>query len=127
MAWSLISLPAWGPLGLPACWPRQRPRRGRIGFVNPDIIAIIGIGVALLSALVLLFRWLRQDIEALRGTIEGLRRETREMESRLNDRIEAIDIRFNTGLVNLTTRIDGVNSRIDALYQALFSRKDPAA
>ena len=45
------------------------------------------------------------------------------MESRLNDRIEAIDIRFNTGLVNLTTRIDGVNSRIDAL----FNRSDSAA
>ena len=81
----------------------------------------------MLSALVLLFRWLRQDIEASSRTIEGLRQETGEMESRLNDRIEAIDIRFNTALVNLTTRIDGVNSRIDALYQALFSHKDPAA
>ena len=38
----------------------------------------------------------------------------------LREDIKAMDAR-------LTSRIDGVNSRIDALYQALFNRKDPAA
>lgn len=80
------------------------------------ITTLIGIGIALLSVQVLLFRWLRQDIQGLHWDIEALRTENREIESRLNDRIEALDIRFNTGLVNLTTRIDGVNARIDSLF-----------
>ena len=104
-----------------------------VGWVRPadamniEITTFVTVALALLSVQVLLFRWLRQDIQALRRDIEGLRRERREMESRINDRIEALDLRFNTAMVNLTTRIDGVNSRLDALYQALFSRKDPAA
>ena len=47
----------------------------------------------------------------------------RAMDSRykeLRQDIKAMDAR-------LTSRIDGINSWIDALYQALFNRKDPAA
>ena len=44
-----------------------------------------------------------------------------------NARIDGLDSRIDAMEGRLNNRIDGVNSRIDALYQALFSRKDPAA
>jgi hypothetical protein len=95
----------------PTTWStwRQGALRDKIGCMSLETVTLIGIGVALLSALVLLFRWLRQDLQ-------GLRQHMRDMEGRLNARIDA-----------LSSRIDSVNSRIEALYQALFSRKDPAA
>lgn len=66
------------------------------------ILAVIGTGVALLGVLVAFRQEVRSDIAALRQ-----------------------EIRTDIGALN--ARIDGVNSRMDALYQALFSRKDPAA
>ncbi len=45
----------------------------------------------------------------------------------LSRRIDAMEGRLNSRIDSLGSRIDSVNSRIDALYQSLFSRKDPAA
>ena len=73
------------------------------------IVAILGVGLGLWRAIATI----RQDVTTLRhevrGDIAGLRQEMR------------------TDIAALHARIDGVNSRIDALYQALFNRKDPAA
>ena len=113
MAWSLIPVPAWGPLGLPACWPSQRTRRGRIGFVNPDTIAII---VAVLAVLVTVL-----------GTGLAL---WRAIDSRYKDLRQDIDNRHKEGrqdMAEIRQELRALNNRIDALYQALFSRKDPAA
>ncbi len=74
------------------------------------ILAVIGTGVTLLGILVgllvFLFRLQRQDLTALR---QDMRADI----AALNSRIDTLDARFT--------------SRIDALYQALFSHKDPAA
>ena len=70
------------------------------------ILAVIGMGITLLGILagllVSLFRILRQDIKETNGRIDAL-----------DNRIDAMEGRLN--------------SRIDALYQALFSHRDPAA
>lgn len=66
------------------------------------ILAVIGTGVALLG-----FLW---RVDARMGA----------MEHRLNSRIDALR-------QELRTDISALHSRIDALYQALFNRKDPAA
>ena len=70
------------------------------------ILAVIGTGITLLGILVgllvSLFRIQRQDLAALRQDLVALRQEMR-------------------------TDIAALHSRIDALYQALFSHKDPAA
>ena len=74
------------------------------------ILAVIGTGVTLLGILVgllvFLFRLQRQDLTALR---QDMRADI----AALTSRIDTLDARFT--------------SRIDALYQALFSHKDPAA
>ena len=74
--------------------------------MNPDtiaiIVAILGVGLGLWRAIATI----RQDVTTLRqevrADIAGLRQEMR-------------------------TDIAALHGRIDALYQALFSRKDPAA
>ena len=66
------------------------------------ILAIIGTGVAVLG-----FLW---RVDARVGA----------MEHRLNSRIDSLR-------QELRTDISALHSRIDALYQALFNRKDPAA
>lgn len=76
--------------------------------MSPEIISIISVGVAIIGTLVVLFRWIRQDVRDLRqeiGTvrqevgslrqevrqeIRDVRREMREMENRLNARIDAL-------------------------------------
>ena len=45
---------------------------------NIEITTFVTVALALLSVQVLLFRWLRQDIQALRRDIEASRRESRE-------------------------------------------------
>ena len=70
------------------------------------ILAVIGTGITvsgiLAGLLVSRFRILRQHIKETNGRIDAL-----------DNRIDAMEGRLN--------------SRIDALYQALFSQKDPAA
>ena len=70
------------------------------------ILAVIGTGITLLGILVgllvSLFRIQRLDLAALRQDLVALRQEMR-------------------------TDIAALNSRIDNLYQALFSHKDSAA
>ena len=66
------------------------------------IVAILGVGIGLATLMVFLFRLLRQDSTEMRQDIRALRQEVR-------------------------TDIAALHSRIDALYQALFSHKDPAA
>ena len=70
------------------------------------ILAVIGTGITLLGILVgllvSLFRILRQDIKETNARIDAL-----------DNRIDVMEGRLN--------------SRIDALYPALFSHKDPAA
>ena len=87
--------------------------------MNPEIISIISVGVAIIGTLIVLFRWIRQDVRDLRqdvrqeiGTLRkdmsqeigalrqdvgqemrDVRREMREMENRLNARIDALLVR----------------------------------
>jgi predicted nucleic acid-binding Zn-ribbon protein len=73
------------------------------------IVAILGVGLGLWRAVATI----RQDVTALRqevrGDIAGLRQEMAALRQELR------------------TDIAALHSRIDNLYQALFSRKDPAA
>lgn len=70
------------------------------------ILAVIGTGITLsgilVGLLVSLFRIQRQDLAVLRQDITALRQELR-------------------------TDIAALHARIDNLYQALFSHRDPAA
>ena len=66
-----------------------------------------------ITILVLLFRWLRQDIKETNTRIDSL-------EEKINSRIEALR-------QEMRTDIGALHSRIDNLYQALFNHKDPAA
>jgi uncharacterized membrane protein YgaE (UPF0421/DUF939 family) len=66
------------------------------------IVTVIGTGVALLAVLVAFRQEVRTDIAGLRQEMAALRQELR-------------------------TDIAALHNRIDNLYQALFSRKDPAA
>ena len=88
------------------------------------IVAVIGTGVTLLGILIglllFLFRIQRQDLAALRQEmatfhqdLTALRQDVRADIAALDSRIDTLDARFT--------------SRIDNLYQALFSHKDPAA
>ena len=92
--------------------------------MNPDTIAIIvavlavlvtvlGTGLALWRAIDSRYKDLRQDIKETNSRIDS-------MEGRLNSRIDALDSRIDTLDARFT-------ARIDALYQALFSHKKPAA
>ena len=74
--------------------------------MNPDtiaiIVAVLGTGLAL---------W-------------------RAMDSRYKDLRQEIDSRHKEGrqdMAEIRQELRALNSRIDALYQALFSHKDPAA
>ena len=66
------------------------------------VVIILGVGIALAGLM-------RHDTKTLNARIEAL-----------TSRIDAMEGRMNS-------RIDGLSSRIDNLYQAFFSRKDPAA
>ncbi len=77
------------------------------------IVAILGVGLALWRAIAAI----RQDVDSrhkdIRQDLADLRQEMRADIAALNSRIDTLDARFT--------------ARIDALYQALFSHKNPAA
>ena len=69
--------------------------------MNPEVISTVSVGVAIIGTLIVLFRWIRQDVRDLRQEmgalrqevrqeIRDVRREMREMENRLNARIDAL-------------------------------------
>lgn len=95
----------------------RKALRGKIGLMNTDtiaiIVAILGVGLGLWRAIATM----RQDVTTLRqevrGDISALRQEVRADISALRQEMRA--------------EIAAINNRIDNLYQALFSRKDPAA
>lgn len=66
------------------------------------IVAVLGVGLALWRSMDSRYKDLRQDIKETNARIDAL-----------DSRIDAMEGRLN--------------NRIDNLYQALFSRKDPAA
>ena len=74
------------------------------------ILAVIGTGITLLGILagllLSLFRMLRQDVDSRHKDL----------------RLDLAELRQE-----LRADIASLNSRIDNLYQALFSHKDPAA
>ena len=83
--------------------------------MSPEVISIVSVGVAIIGTLIVFFRWIRQDIRDLRQEmatlrkdvgqemstlrqdvgqeIRDVRREMREMENRLNARIDALLVR----------------------------------
>ena len=60
------------------------------------ITTIVTTGLALLGTMLLLFRWLRQDMQRLEARTDA-------MEHRLNARIDAIHARIDS-LISLFTR-----------------------
>ena len=66
----------------------------RLQGMNPEVISIVSVGVAIIGTLIVFFRWIRQDIRDLRQEVRqemrDVRREMREMENRLNARIDAL-------------------------------------
>ena len=60
------------------------------------ITTIVTTGLALLGSMLLLFRWLRQDMQRLEARTDA-------MEHRLNPRIDAIHARIDS-LISLFTR-----------------------
>ena len=92
------------------------------------ILAVVGTGITLLGILVgllvFLFRVLRQDIKETNARIDTL-------DNRLNSRIDlmasALNSRIDSLRQEMRTDIAALHSRIDALYQALFNHKNPAA
>lgn len=88
------------------------------------ILAVIGTGITLLGILVgllvSLFRIQRQDMAALRQDIKEINARIDSTASTLNARLDALRQEMRTDIAAL-------HSRIDALYQALFNHKDPAA
>lgn len=81
------------------------------------ILAVVGTGITLLGILVglliSLFRILRQDIKETNARIDSTA-------GTLNSRIDSLRQEMRTDIAAL-------HARIDALYQALFNHKDPAA
>ena len=81
---------------------RQNSLRDRISLVNTDtiaiIVAILGVGLGLWRAIASI----RQDVD-----------------SRHKD--------LRQHLAEIRQELRALHARIDAFYQALFSRKDPAA
>ena len=100
---------------------------------------IITTGVALAglqtTILVLLFRWLRQDIKETHFRIDSLEEKVNSridsLEEKVNARIDSLAATLNSRIdalrQELRTDIGALHSRIDSLYQALFNHKDPAA
>ena len=68
--------------------------------MNTEIITLIDRGIALLGVQILLFRWLRQDIRALRSDMGAT-------EARLTSRVDAIEDRLNGRLDALSSRCSG--------------------
>ena len=91
---------------------------------TPIILAVIGTGVTLLGILaglmVSLFRILRLDLAALRQDIK-------ETNARIDSTAGTLNSRIDSLRQEMRTDIAALHSRIDALYQALFNHKDPAA
>ena len=77
------------------------------------IVAILGVGLALWRAIGTIRHEADSRHKNLRQDLAELRQEMRADIAALNSRIDTLDARFT--------------SRIDALYQALFTHKDPAA
>ena len=77
------------------------------------IVAVIGTGITLLGILAGLllfqFRIQRQDIATIRQDIDSRHKEGRQDMAEIRQELRAL------------------HARIDNLYQALFSHKDPAA
>lgn len=67
-----------------------------MGETGTIITTIITTGLALLGTMLLLFRWLRQDMQRLEARTDA-------MEHRLNARIDAIHARIDS-LISLFTR-----------------------
>ena len=65
---------------------------------------VITTGLALLGSQLLLFRWLRQDIQSVRQDMRRLEARTDAMEHRLNARIDAIHARIDS-LISLFNRL----------------------
>ena len=91
---------------------------------TPIILAVIGTGVTLLGILAGLlvsqYRILRLDLAALRQDIK-------ETNARIDSTAGTLNSRIDSLRQELRTDIAALHSRIDALYQALFNHKDPAA
>ena len=64
---------------------------------------------------------------AARGGLRGAQGAGIALFTLLSRRIDAMEGRLNGRIHALSSRTDSVNSRIDALRQALFSHKNPAA
>ena len=96
---------------------------------------IITTGVALAglqtTILVLLFRWLRQDIKETNARIDALNNRIHSLEEKVNNLIDSMAAALNSRIdalrQEMRTDIGALHSRIDSLYQALFNHKDPAA
>ena len=91
---------------------------------TPIILVVIGTGVTLLGILAGLlvsqYRILRLDLAALRQDIK-------ETNARIDSTAGTLNSRIDSLRQELRTDIAALHSRIDALYQALFNHKDPAA
>ena len=106
---------------------------------NQIILAVVGTGITLLGILVgllvSLFRILRQDIKETNARIDSA---AGALNSRIDSAAGTLNSRIDSAAITLNSRIDSLrqemrtdiaalHARIDALYQALFNHKDPAA
>ena len=67
------------------------------------ITTTITTGLALAGLVLVLFRWLRQDVQVVRQDMQVVRQDIRETEARLNSRIDAVNARIDS-LISLFTR-----------------------
>ena len=95
---------------------------------NQIILAVVGTGITLLGILVgllvSLFRILRQDIKETNARIDSA---AGTLNARIDSAASTLNARIDSLRQEMRTDISALHARIDALYQALFNHKDPAA
>lgn len=59
--------------------------------MNPEIVSTVSVGLAIIGTLIVLFRWIRQNVRDLRQEMrQEIRDVRREMGNRLNACIDAL-------------------------------------
>lgn len=90
--------------------------------MTPELVAILGVGVALLAVQVASAQRTDRRIEGLETCIAGLEARMASLEQQLESRMASLEQRLETRIASLEQRMARLEGLLDGLREGLFER-----